>query len=65
MHHAQVIEREAAERAAAEKQYPDFKPGDILELKLVRIRTACVVPFMAQCSASLLSSVSVLTRSIT
>ncbi|KAK9916692.1 hypothetical protein WJX75_005877 [Coccomyxa subellipsoidea] len=30
----QVLEREAADRAAAEKKFPDFQPGDILELKL-------------------------------
>jgi uncharacterized protein YijF (DUF1287 family) len=39
----QVLEREAAERAAAEKQFPDFKSGDILELKLVSGSLGCCV----------------------
>ncbi len=32
----QVLEQEAADKAASEKKFPDFQPGDILELKLVR-----------------------------
>lgn len=33
----QVLEEEAADKAASEKKFPDFRPGDILELKLVRV----------------------------
>ncbi|CAL8466669.1 g6205 [Coccomyxa elongata] len=34
-HLIQVLEQEAADKATSEKNLPDFRPGDILELKLV------------------------------
>ena len=32
----QVLEEEAADKAAKEKNYPNFEAGDLLELNLVR-----------------------------
>ncbi|BDA41044.1 probable 50S ribosomal protein L19 [Coccomyxa sp. Obi] len=34
-HLIQVLEQEAAEKATSERNFPDFRPGDMLELKLV------------------------------
>jgi ribosomal protein L19 len=31
----QVLEKEHAEKIASAKSFPDFAPGDVLELKLV------------------------------
>ena len=34
---AQTLEQEAYEKALQEKKYPKFWPGDVVEVKLVRI----------------------------